>query len=370
MKRRMLWLLLWGICAHANDGAYYVSGNQLIPITETDISVKKEVLSVKRIAKGFLQVRVSYIFNNPAEAKELLVGFEAPSPVGDVDGTPRNGAHPYLNDFSVVINGINKDFKTAIVSDSNYYQQGQIVGQTEKEAMGEYFNPNNASFYYVYYFNAPFKKGLNTIEHTYNFKLSGSVMEAYSFAYILTAANRWANNGIDDFTLIIDLGDFQDFLIDKSFFSTYDNWELDGKMMDLDNHKYPYLEYFSNTAQVYCNGGEIVYKEMNFHPKGELVISAVHNLSVQSIEEFNPAKDPLPFDIKSGLHLLSYSDENAYKILRNLPYARRGFVFKTAFIQNYYAAQSWYQPRPDYESKIDDLTAEEKAWLDKLNAGR
>ena len=30
--------------AFANDGVFYAAGNQLISITETDISVKKEVL--------------------------------------------------------------------------------------------------------------------------------------------------------------------------------------------------------------------------------------------------------------------------------------------------------------------------------------
>ncbi len=30
----------------ANDGAYTMSGNQLIPIMESDISVKKEILTL------------------------------------------------------------------------------------------------------------------------------------------------------------------------------------------------------------------------------------------------------------------------------------------------------------------------------------
>ena len=195
----------------ANDGAFYAKGNQLIPISEATVSVKKEVLSIQRTTNGYVRVTVSYIFDNPGAAKEILVGFEAPSPAGDVDGTPINGQHPYISNFSVVMNGSPIRYETAFVNDEDYYENEEINGLTETEALGERFNENDPGFYYVYHFNAPFKKGLNTIQHTYNFKMGSSVMEYYSFGYILTAANRWANNGIDDFTLIIDLGDFQNF---------------------------------------------------------------------------------------------------------------------------------------------------------------
>ncbi len=42
----------------ANDGAYTMSGNQLIPIMEPDISVKKEILTIKRLESGVLDVTV------------------------------------------------------------------------------------------------------------------------------------------------------------------------------------------------------------------------------------------------------------------------------------------------------------------------
>ncbi len=60
-------------------------GNQLIPLVESDISIQKEVLIVKRIEDDYLQITVAYVFYNPKEAKELLVGFEAPSPEGDAN---------------------------------------------------------------------------------------------------------------------------------------------------------------------------------------------------------------------------------------------------------------------------------------------
>ena len=39
-----LWIL--AILASANDGVYYVSGNQIVPLQETDVAVTKEVLTI------------------------------------------------------------------------------------------------------------------------------------------------------------------------------------------------------------------------------------------------------------------------------------------------------------------------------------
>ena len=59
----------------ANDGAFFARGNQLIPIQETSISVKKEILSIKKIRNQFVEVSVYYEFFNPDADKEIIVGF-------------------------------------------------------------------------------------------------------------------------------------------------------------------------------------------------------------------------------------------------------------------------------------------------------
>ena len=64
---------LTALFAWANDGVFYAQGNQLIPITETDIRVQKEVLTLNR-NDDKIEVNVYYEFFNTSDEKELLGG--------------------------------------------------------------------------------------------------------------------------------------------------------------------------------------------------------------------------------------------------------------------------------------------------------
>ena len=112
--------LILSIHLHANDGAFFISGNHLIPTTETEIEVKKEILTLKKVQNQFMEVTVYYEFFNPNEAKEIIVGFEAFQPSGDVNFMPKNGGHPYMRDFTVDLNGEILSHQVALVGDSLY----------------------------------------------------------------------------------------------------------------------------------------------------------------------------------------------------------------------------------------------------------
>jgi hypothetical protein len=358
------------ILSLANDGAYYLSGNQLIPIQETDISIKKEILIVKRINADHVQVTVSYLFDNPTAEKNLLVGFEAASPAGDVNWRPKNGEHPYMSNFSVILNATPLKYTPSIVLDSNYYTSGQIQSASEQEILKKFANVGDPSFYYVYHFNAAFKKGLNTIQHTYNFRLSNSVEEHYAFEYILTAANRWANKGIDDFTLIIDMGEFQDFLIEKQFFTDNASWLMNGKIVDFVRGNELSYRSFPYASNFFTHYGPIVFSQKNFHPKGELNLYSIRDYNLMNVTVFDATKHQLPYNLDAVSELAKSANELSFKILRNLPYARRGFVFKTPEIQAYYEKQKWYNPIPSYISTENDLTEQEINWLTQVNANK
>ena len=60
--------------ARANDGVFYSTGNTLIPMKETTIRLKKEILNLER--KGdWMQVDIYFEFFNPGVERELTVGF-------------------------------------------------------------------------------------------------------------------------------------------------------------------------------------------------------------------------------------------------------------------------------------------------------
>ena len=395
----LVFCVLQTLFALANDGAFYTKGNQLIPISDTDISVKKEVLTLNRVGDK-IEVTVYYEFFNPAAQKEVLVGFEAAAP--DVyfndESVKQFPEHPYMRDFKVVMNGEPLSFKVAHVSrydekwnlipKPEYYVDGKIKSATPKELdLDDWLNHTGNEEavehpLYVYHFNAMFRPGLNIIQHTYDFDMSdqrnGSTKE---FFYILTAANRWANNGIEDFTLYVNMGDHTSFHISPSSFNNPDEWEIQG------SGKYtigtlPY-QFRPDSILFHMQHGNIRIHKENFHPDGELAISIDYPWSLWMICDLdrldtfdadyyvNSFKNQYePVNAENGIRNKDKFDYNTLftleqrRILRNLPFAYRGYIFKTKELQEYYESTAWYIPNPEYKADVEELTEQEKRWLE------
>ena len=346
----------------ANDGAYYASGNHLIPIVETDISVQKEILTIRKVRNKVIEVTVYYEFFNPKEEKTMTVGFEAFSPAGDVDGTPKNGLHPYMRDFTVDLNNEILKYKVAYVEDSLYAKSGKIISKGLKEVESNIENINAVGFYYVYHFEARFKKGRNIIKHTYSYDVSGSIDYNYDFGYILTAANRWANKQIDDFTLILDMGEFEEFSINKTFFTASADWLINGigKCRDVKGNPDSFIS--ENALSFAMQKGNLIFQKKNFKPKGELTLYAVNYFP--EMEVFT-ANDKLPFSYYQQERIGEPAGELDKKILKNLPFARRGYVFTNPELKAYYEKMYWYIPNPNYKPELEFLTEPEKVWIKK-----
>lgn len=350
-------LLLSVLFSFANDGAFFAKGNQLIPITETDISVKKEILTLKKIRNKFVEVTVYYEFFNPKEDKKVTVGFEAFSPEGDVEGAPRNGRHPYMRDFTVELNNTILKYDVAYVKDSAYNRSGKINSIDLKNFEGNK-SGNYVDFYYVYHFQANFKKGLNIIKHTYNYDLSGSIDYNYDFEYVLTAANRWANKQIDDFTLIIDNGEFETFSINKSFFNSANDWLINGigKATDVKGAKNSFVE--KDALKFHLQKGNLIFSKKNFKINGDLYI---YSQNFYGYDDF----EYLPFSYYQDKNIATPKTDFQRKLLKNLPFARRGYVFKTEDLNAAFRKMDWYIPNPNYEPDIEILTDHEKKWIEQ-----
>lgn len=358
------------VCARANDGSFRAEGNQLIPMYETDISVKKEILTISRLNATNAIINVYYEFFNPKEDKELEVGFEAYSPSGDVDARPVNGRHPYISGFSILMNGEKIPYKVAIVGDSLYFKNGIYKTKTKAEILKGSEDADDVDFFYVYHFRAPFRKGLNIIHHSYIVELSSSVSEDYSLSYVLTAAGRWANRQIDDFTLNIDMGDFQDIRIEPGFFKSSGEWEILGKGKQ--TTRKASSKYEMDMPEFFMRHGSLRFQKKNFTPTDEFHMKAYNNYlfgensAANERQGFDSKFDALPFSIIDQDQIQKPVNDLSRTILKNLPYARRGYVFKNPELKAYYSKQLWWLPDPAYTPDRNLLTEKEKIWLSHL----
>jgi hypothetical protein len=354
----------------ANDGVFKANGNHLIPMYETDISVRKEILTIRRSGTGSAQITVYYEFFNPKEDKTVEVGFEAFSPSGDIHVDPDPDGQPFISNFTVQLNGAAVPYHVTIVEDSLYYRNGKYKALPMAKAIQETKDEEAVDFFYVYHFRALFKKGINIIKHTYAVDLSSSVEDIYSLSYVLTGAKRWANRQIDDFTLQIDMGDFQDLALPATFFDRASEWAVDGvgKGVEIKGE-----DDTSHMAQFFVRKGMLTYKKLNFRPAGELYLTSYNSYYYyQKSRKLHPELEGggfdyktcfLPFSIEAEDGISDANDELSKKIKRNLPFARRGYVFKSPELRSYYERQPWYMPDPAYTPVEAELTKKEQEWL-------
>lgn len=348
MKRLFFILCFYGFFTegYTNDGAFYMAGNQLVPINETDISVKKEILYIKK-TQEFAEVSVYYEFFNPKDEKEIIVGFEAGIPLGDAGFSPVNGHHPYMFDFTVSLNGNFLPYQIAFVKNSTYTKNHKIQNIDPKSLDNDVIG-DELDFQYVYHFKAKFKKGKNIVKHTYRYKLSRGVCYYYDFNYVLTAANRWANKQIDDFTLILDMGDFQTASIRKTFFKNTNEWTFNGIGKITENPDY---------TNFYIQQGILVFEKKNFVPKGELSVEEESSYCREA-----GGNQKFIFSLGKNRELGDPTEKTPEekRIIRNLPFARRGYIFKDKTLQDIFKTEDWYQPNPSYVPEVEALTEEEK----------
>ncbi len=218
----LLFVALWACIgsASANDGVYFTSGNFLVPIQETAIRAAKERLTITIGADGYATVDVYYELVNDSGAKTVKMAFEAASPYNDEEPLQRNGVHPYIKNFTVEMNGKPLTHSNGVVAFG--YGERQTpdftpLDMTQWKGMGEVpdsilpasdviYNPaldSITGYAYAYYFDAPFREGVNTVHHTYRYRMSYGVANRFSVPYWLTPVTRWANHQADDFTLCI-----------------------------------------------------------------------------------------------------------------------------------------------------------------------
>lgn len=376
----LLLLATHGVNALANDGVYTGSGSSLMPSHESQISIRKELLTIKRVGMS-VHVNVLYEMFNPGREKTATVGFEGSAPIGDVTNAPVKGEHPFIRDFTAVVNGQDVNHEMSYLSHIESAKDDTARKRyTLQEVEDAVANEEDGPFVdYVYTFTARFVPGVNTISHSYVHELSHGAGLGYGYSYILTAANRWANKQIDDFTLILDMGPLERFYVDKKFFSGSTGWKIIGKGSLKQRPSVDVNEDRNQPGKLWITieSGFVEFRAENFHPKGELEITRPsyegQRFDFSEItDECNGIEEMLMYSLSDepGLKGLDLT-EKQIQIYEALPYARRGMVFTKAFIQRYYErCTDWYVRNTRYKPKQQDLLPEERAWLMRVRSLR
>ena len=357
------------VSALANDGTFSASGNQLIPVKETEVSVKKEILKLTRKGSEMI-VDVYYEFYNPTSSpKTLLVGFEAPSPDNPdyVDEKLIYKQQPYISGFNVIMNGKKLKYDVAIVPLDESFKDGKpnALSAEKINQLKAVEDPEYYDFNYVYYFDAVFKPGVNVVKHTYEYRMSHSVDYQFFFPYALTPACRWANGQIDDFTLIVDMGAFASYDIPATFFKQDDKWIIHGVGGLCYDSEYEEMMSYN------VRSGYVEFKKKNFKPEGDLAVRRRNSPLPQCcpdaavdlyLWEFRNLGFDHPESWEEWWNEYEITAEDA-RILKNIPFAYRGNVFKSADLKSYFEKAAWYFPDPSYVPDMNTLTPGEQKWV-------
>lgn len=353
--------LLLTITAFGNDGAFYASGNTLVPLKETKITLKKEVLKFYIHDFNWMRVDVDFTFYNPGPSKKLTVGFVTPPADGDV--TEKELSHPQIKDFTVVVNGTRLAYKIKRMRETSFKL-------TKIESGGDDF---------VYYFPVTFKKGLNRLRHTYLFRGGGSVDLQRDFDYVITTGKSWANGQIDDFELQLHL-DNGIYSIPAGFWKSERrvNWQIVGNGVIAEKSEQWFGVENSPLMRIaHLNSGYILFREKNFKPDQEISLGeyqwgagwfskwckeSAKCPDSEEAQKLTPyfTVDP-EFDLTSEYtHDLS---ENDIKIIGNFAYAIRGLPFKDKLLNGFYSKFIWYKPNPAVTAASMRLSSAEKRFL-------
>ena len=355
MKYRFITSLLLFVMAlsmplYANDALFYSTGNQLVPLQETDIAVKKEVLKITLTDDNLAKVDVLYTFYNNGEDKTVLMGFESqPISWSHVDYQP-SGIDPHIKDFTVEMNGERLNVSNNVVLGKDFDIKDEI----------------KVDYTYVYSFNPTFKKGENIVHHTYSYDTSFGAGFAFNLIYELTPAIRWANKQIDDFTLIIEAPNTaKHFIIYNDIFAG-SSFEINsgvGKTRK-NTTQYEYNKSI-NVEEISIRNGSVKWHKENFAPSDEL-----HIISAEETKEWYSYKLGDTYDRGESYYtnLTCYraelsSSSQAKRILRNLPYAHRGHIFKDKKLKKYFESLWWYMPDPSYDDSTKDFTEYEWKYI-------
>lgn len=386
MKLFTTLLILCAFCinTYANDGAYYVSGNHLIPISDTDIKISKEVLTIHLCdTSDYTYVDVDYTFvNTSSKPKTIKMGFEAEKE--DEYKLPDIGVkgHPFIYNFSVEMNGkhINHTNEYAFYGEKGLDYKHFPVDKTKWTLGGDGYEElcdggwdgglmnkektELRAYAHVYYFEVTFQPGENKIHHTYSYWAGQGQADAFTIKYWLKPASRWQGSKIDDFTLRITAKNTaKNFILNGPF--EKGAFQFVGGQGKNRESKFG--------KEFVIRNGVVEYNCKNFEPTKDLEIRSLDNYLYGNIAEDKTQCKFGEFYDRGSYYQMFYNlmphngSDWEKRIRRNLPYASRGYVFKDKKLADYFNQFFWYMPDPEWKPSQADFTEYEIKALKELD---
>ena len=367
MRKKCLFLiisLLTSIMTYANDYEVYVNGSSLEPAEADDVNieVKEEILTIRLGDDDKAYVDVDYTFYNHGEKTDMLVAFVANFPynVGPaIDSINLFDGSPYIHDFTVEMNGDSLPVKTFVKDLPQNFKPELLVYD-----YGDFIYNGKHLWQYLYTFHAIFVKGENKIHHTYSYDLLPSNFSLWNLEYELSPASHWKGGKIGKFTLRVECPNTaKHFRVDcEDLNGTY---PIFTKGVGKYKHDTWYCEP-EKSLTISMRDAVAQWTMYNYSPKKRLDIYAVastYNLDIYNdfmtadchinvpygyTYDRNPRFEPIDGNLKGQS-----------RILRNIPYAHRGYIFKTKSMKKVFEKLWWYIPDSTYVPDMSDFTKKE-----------
>ena len=364
MKKILLAILfcLLSIFTFANDWEFGSEGEHIIPLKGSNMSIKKEKITLKLTPDGML-VNVKFTFDNPT-AENKIVGFVTPESGNgeeeDETTKPKRKPEPLnIKNFKTVVNG--KEVKSNVELLSKLLSKGVL----DNNIIKEYTEKEKTFYNYVYYFNADFKQGENVVEHSYFYTGSYGVYER-DFEYVVTTISKWKNQTVEDFEIEVHPGNY--FVkLPYSFWKDNKkiNWEVvgKGKMVTIAPTKKSNDEDATGLERygiIYLklNNGFVRYKTKNFSPNQDFYMTRMDNIlgfdyefpegKIQGYkfkdDYFTTLRETIYDDYPNIVSSLKDLKDKDLDIIRNYPYAFAGYDFAKKDLKDYFSQFIWYSP--------------------------
>ena len=364
MKKILLAILfcLLSIFTFANDWEFGSEGEHIIPLKGSNMSIKKEKITLKLTPDGML-VNVKFTFDNPT-AENKIVGFVTPESGNgeeeDETTKPKRKAEPLkIKNFKTTVNG--KEVKSNVELLSKLLSKGVL----DNNIIKEYTEKEKTFYNYVYSFNADFKQGENVVEHSYFYTGSYGVYER-DFEYVVTTISKWKNKTVEDFEIEVHP---ENYFVKLPYSFWKDNkkinWEIvgKGKMVTIAPTKKSNDEDATGLERygiIYLklNNGFVRYKTKNFSPNQDFYMTRMDN--ILGFEYGYPEGKVQGYKFKDKyfeiLREVAYSDyseivdslkdlsDKDLDIVRNYPYAFAGYDFAKKDLKDYFSQFIWYTP--------------------------